>query len=226
MPGTRSRAHVFDASPLRETLDALVDFGRLSDGPVRLLVTAVDLETGEDVTFDSHAGGIQIEHLLASTAFPVAFTPVTIDGRVYVDPGVSANLPILPLFALGHADEVLCLALDLVTAPGKTPGSLDETVKRLHDLIFASQSRHALELLQGSSIKALSGKTAIVHLSYDGNEEEIGGKSLDYSTQSVRLRWAAGKAATQKVLTQWGNIILADAHPVYRLRGNELTRPD
>jgi NTE family protein len=122
-PGIPSPTHVFDPSPLRQTLGELADFGRLPDGPVRLLVTAVDLETGDDVTFDSHKGGIDVDHLLASAAFPTVFPPVSIDGRVYVDPGVSAKLPIAALFT--HKDaQLLCFALDLVMTHGECQSRL------------------------------------------------------------------------------------------------------
>ncbi|HEX2148511.1 MAG TPA: patatin-like phospholipase family protein [Pseudorhizobium sp.] len=169
-PGIPSPTHVFDPSPLRQTLGELVDFGRLPDGPVRLLVTAVD-GNGDDVTFDSHKGGIEVDHLLASAAFPIAFPPVSIDGRVYVDPGVSANLPIAPLFKHEDADNVLCLALDLVTAHGRVPKSLDDAVGRAQDLIFASQSRHALQRVIRSRNLSLPGKLAVLHLSYDGRNQ-------------------------------------------------------
>ncbi|WP_281433210.1 patatin-like phospholipase family protein [Pseudorhizobium tarimense] len=224
LPGTRSSAYLFDTSPLRKTLTELVDFGRLLDGPVRLLATAVDLETGEDVTFDSHAGGIELDHLMASAAFPIAFPPVKVDGRLCVDAGVSANLPIAPLFASNDADDVLCLAFDLVPARGRAPDSLDDAVKRAQDLIFASQSRHALQAITSSVTSDSSAKAAIVHLSYDGNDQEIGGKSLEFSAQSIRRRWAAGKAETAKVLARWAELNQGDGLSIFRLQGDQVKR--
>lgn len=202
LPGIPSPPHLFDTSPLRKTLIDLIDFGRLTDGPIRLLVTAVDVETGEDVVFDSHAGGIKVDHLMASTAFPIAFPPVAIEGRVYVDPGISTNLPVTPMFADGGQENVLCLALDLVSAVGKAPTSLDDAVGRAHDLIFASQSRHALREFMLSEPASPSGGAAIVHLAYGGKDQEIGGKSLDFSRSSIQQRWAAGKANVENVLRQ------------------------
>ncbi|MCF6371028.1 patatin-like phospholipase family protein [Rhizobium halophilum] len=224
LPGTRSSAHLFDTSPLRKTLCELVDFGRLSGGPVRLLVTAVDVETGEDVIFDSHAGGIEIDHVMASAAFPIAFPPVRVDERVCVDAGVSANLPIVPLFTSNDADNVLCLALDLITARGKVPDSLDDAVKRAQDLVFASQSRHALRAVTRSAPSDSSAKAAIVHLCYNGNDQEIGGKFFEFSAQSVRRRWSAGKAETEKVLAARADFDLTEDRSVYRLQGYELKR--
>lgn len=216
LPGVPSPPHLFDTSPLRETLIDLIDFGRLTAGPVQLLVTAVDVETGEDVVFDSHAGGINVDHLMASTAFPIAFAPVTIGGRVYVDAGVSTNLPVTPLFADSDGENVMCLALDLVSAVGRAPNSLDDAVGRAHDLIFASQSRHALRELMLSQPASPSGGAAIIHLAYGGEDQEIGGKSLDFSRSSIRQRWAAGKAGVEDVLRQRPQFRLSRGRTIYR----------
>ena len=195
-----SPSHIFDTSPLRATLEKLIDFGRLKDGPMRLLVTAVDAETGEDVVFDSHAGGVEVDHLMASTAFPIAFPPVHLGGKVYVDPGVSANLPIMPLFNAGKPQDVFCLALDLVSTVGKVPGSLSDAVGRAHDLVFGSQSRHALRQVRLAQQESPGGAT-VVHLAYCGREQEIGGKSLDFSRRSIQQRWAAGSEDTAHILS-------------------------
>ncbi len=44
---------LYDLSPLRSTLERLVDFDLLNTGTVRLTVVAVDLETGDEVLFDT-----------------------------------------------------------------------------------------------------------------------------------------------------------------------------
>jgi len=212
-----SPSHLFDTSPLRGTLMELIDFGRLTDGPIRLMVTAVDVETGEDVVFDSHAGGITVDHLMASTAFPIAFPPVHIEGKVYVDPGVSANLPIVPLFAAGKHGDVLCFALDLVSTVGKIPASLGDAVGRAHDLIFASQSRHALRQVMLSERASPSGGAAVVHLAYQGRDQEIGGKALDFSRNSIRQRWAAGKADAEHMLSSRARFDRAQGCAIYHL---------
>lgn len=157
-----SRPSMFDTDPMRRTLLELIDFDLLKNGPVRLQVTAVDVETGEDVVFDSHAGGIGVEHLMASTAFPIAFPPVSIEGRVYVDPGVSSNLPIAPLLPAGEPGEVLCLAVDLVDARGRCPRSLDNAIQRAQELVFSSQSRHALRAALMRSPDASRNQIAVI----------------------------------------------------------------
>lgn len=221
-PFVPSPPYLFDTSSLRATLMELIDFGRLNNGPMQVLVTAVDVESGEDVAFDSRAGGIDVEHLMASTAFPIAFPPIQIGDKVYVDPGVSANLPIVPIFATGDQQNVLCLALDLVSTVGRAPAFLDEAVGRAHDLIFGSQSRHALrQVMLAQQVSSSSGRAAVVHLAYQGRDQEIGGKALDFSRASIRQRWAAGKADVEQVLSNRERFYTDQGCRIYRLSEGE-----
>jgi NTE family protein len=77
-PWTDDQPSIFETSQLAITLEALVDFDRLNAGSCRYTATAVDLETGDDVVFDSTAIQIKPDHIRASAALPVAFPPVEI----------------------------------------------------------------------------------------------------------------------------------------------------
>nr|WP_315860254.1 patatin-like phospholipase family protein [Rhizobium leguminosarum] len=132
---------VLNTDPQRETLTRLIDFDLLGGGMVPLIVTAVDIETGEEVAFDSRRGSLTLDHIMASTAFPVVFPPVTIGDRTFFDPGIVSNLPLLTLFSKEPQEEVLCICLDLSPQRGQVPTSLDETVRRATDVLFGSQSR-------------------------------------------------------------------------------------
>src|SRR5207244_110395 len=81
-------------------------------------------------------------------AFPVAYPPVEIGGRLLVDPGVSANLPLRVVLGERPVSPTLCIAVDLVSPAGGRPDSIGDAVQRAQDILFASHSRHALEALQ------------------------------------------------------------------------------
>ncbi|MEX5631385.1 patatin-like phospholipase family protein [Parafrankia sp. FMc2] len=73
----------------------------------RLIVVAVDAETGDWVAFDRDSGVHLVDAVAASSALPGVFPPVTVDHRRYVDGGmrsvINADL------AEGH-ERVLVLA--------------------------------------------------------------------------------------------------------------------
>jgi NTE family protein len=54
----------------------------------RLLIAAVDAESGELRVFDRDSGVSLLEAVAASCAVPLVWPPITIDGRRYVDGGV------------------------------------------------------------------------------------------------------------------------------------------
>jgi NTE family protein len=54
----------------------------------RLVIVAVDAETGEPRRFDRESGVSLVDAVAASCAVPGIWPPVTIDGRRYVDGGV------------------------------------------------------------------------------------------------------------------------------------------
>lgn len=75
------------------------DFNKL---PIPFLCIASDIETGEEVVLNK---GYLAEAMLASSAFPTLFSPVEIDGRLFVDGGITNNYPI---------DEIKKLGADII----------------------------------------------------------------------------------------------------------------
>jgi NTE family protein len=73
----------------------------------RLIITAVDAETGEARNFDHDSGVTLVDAVAASCAVPLVWPPITIGGRRYIDGGVRsvANADL----AAG-ADRVVVLA--------------------------------------------------------------------------------------------------------------------
>ena len=73
---------------MKELIERYVDFSKLKNGPIRLLVSAVNVETAELEVFDSYADDLTAEHILASGSLPPSFPWTTINGRHYWDGGI------------------------------------------------------------------------------------------------------------------------------------------
>ena len=108
-PGGRFRASwarmfvrgskVFENSGLRNLIETTLGSStRIEDAQVPLGIVATDLESGTERVFTA---GPLTEPVLASAAMPGVYPPVAIEGRQYIDGGVTNNVPIAPAVALG-----------------------------------------------------------------------------------------------------------------------------
>jgi NTE family protein len=89
--------HLIADAPIRRLVEKHLTFERLEDAPTALHVVATDVITGRDRVFSS---GPAAPAILASAAIPGVFPPVVIDGRPYMDGGVTDNTPVAHAVAL------------------------------------------------------------------------------------------------------------------------------
>lgn len=91
----------------RRWLEQQLGTNRIEHAPTPLVLVGTDLRTGGAVAIDS---GDVVTGILASSAFPGVYPPVTINGRTLVDGGVVADIP-LDLTAAAGAASALVLQM-------------------------------------------------------------------------------------------------------------------
>lgn len=92
------RTGIFAQAPLKTFIEQNLPpdvrtFGDLASG-VSLYVTAASLQTGALYLFGEDESASLVDALLASSAFPGGFPPVSYGGWQYADGGIIANVPI------------------------------------------------------------------------------------------------------------------------------------
>jgi len=107
-------------------------------------VVATDLLTGEPVVLSR---GPLVEHLLASSAIPFVFPPVTVDGRALVDGSVSAHVPLLLAEKLG-ARTLVVFDTGYPCKLEKLPATPFESTLHLMSIILHRQPSGILSLLE------------------------------------------------------------------------------
>jgi len=144
--GTEQSLSYYDTSPLKETLERLVDFDRINDLKTRLSVGAVGVTSGNFTYFDNFefkkfGKKIGPEHIMASGALPPGFPAVVIDGEHYWDGGIATNTPLDYVLDAETSRDLLIFQVDLFSARGPLPGSMLDAAEREKDIRFSSRTR-------------------------------------------------------------------------------------
>ncbi len=92
----------------------------------RLIITAVDAETGEARNFDRDSGVSLADAVAASCAVPLVWPPITIDGRRYIDGGVRS--PVNADLAVGCEGVVVLAPLAMAL---RRSGRVDSQIASL-----------------------------------------------------------------------------------------------
>ncbi|MBX3594872.1 patatin-like phospholipase family protein [Sphingomonas sp.] len=225
-PGTPEALSFYDTAPLRETLDSLVDWDLLNDGPIRLSVGAVELASGNFRYFDTREERIDARHIMASGALPPGLPPVEIDGALYWDGGLVSNTPLTHV--LDHQEaSTLIFQVDLFSARAPLPRTITDVMAREKEIRFSSRTRQVTDermrlRKEREAIRALLARlpddfaddpdvaalraaadekpVSLVHLIYRANAWEGGSRDFEFSTRSMREHWRAGEAAVAETI--------------------------
>jgi NTE family protein len=117
------------------------DFDRL---PIPFRAVAADLATSDPVVLGS---GSLARAIRASMSIPGAFAPVEIDGRLLVDGGVAANLPVGIAIGLG-ADRIIAVDISTPLDPAEPVESLFGVIDRMSAFLTVGNLEDDLALLR------------------------------------------------------------------------------
>lgn len=221
-------ASFYDTRELADTLNDLIDFDYLNaDGGIRLTVNALQVTSGTLRCFDNRDLDIHVDHIRASGALPPGFPPVRIDGELYWDGGLYSNTPLETVLDDPSQVDTLCFMVDLWSADGEEPTTLDQVQTRQKDVTFASRSqRHLADYVathklqqklrelysalpaeqrtpeQTRELEALGcGSTLhVVRLPYAGRDWNMAAKDINFSQGSIDWRWDQGYQDAQRAL--------------------------
>ena len=145
-PGSPQSQSYYDTTPLKKTLERLVDFDRINDLKTRLSVGAVSVTTGnfryfDNLEFKKLGKKIGPEHIMASGALPPGFPSIEIEGEHYWDGGIASNTPLDYVLDQESRQDLLIFQVDLFSARGPLPHSLLEAAEREKDIRFSSRTR-------------------------------------------------------------------------------------
>ena len=228
----------YDTSPLKSTLERLVDFDRINACEARFSVGAVNVRTGNSVYFDNTRQRIGPEHIMASGALPPGFAPVSIDGDDYWDGGIVSNTPLQYVLDTHPRNEPLVvLQVDLFNARGEMPRNMAGVMERQKDITYSSRTRMNTDALAANmnlqqavadliaklpaslrtdaSVAAVCAQLThqpidIFHLIYRDKPYELESKDYEFSRAAVEEHWETG-ARDMRVTLAHPETLRADA---------------
>ncbi|MCF7752153.1 patatin-like phospholipase family protein [Bacillus subtilis subsp. subtilis] len=159
--------------------------GRFDDLPIPFRAVATDINTGAPVVL---AQGSLPMAMRASMSLPGIFRPVVIDGRVLVDGGVSNQVPIDVVRAMG-ADRVI--AVDVGTPLSVLDGnaSLVDVIGQLSGFLTTRSAQHQLDSLGPDDLLIapdLTGKVATGDFDKAPEALRIGQQAADAAAPALR----------------------------------------
>jgi NTE family protein len=226
-PGAPEALSIYDTAPLHATLENLIDFDLINEGPIRLSVEAVDLRTGNFAYFDNRKQTIGPEHIMASAALPPGFPPVEIDGQHFWDGGLVSNTPLRYVLEETPRPDMIVFQVDLFSARGPMPRTINEVAEREKDIRFSSRTRlntddfrrtqtmrravhRLLDKLPDSmrddpDVRILNelqcnAAVTIVQLIHRRKNHFTQSKDYEFSRQSIGEHWSAGIADARQTL--------------------------
>jgi NTE family protein len=218
-PGTMEATSAYDTSPLRATLERLIDFDRINASRMRLSVGTVNVRSGNFVYFDTTTHTIGPEHIMASAALPPGFPAVEIEGEHYWDGGLVSNTPLQWVVDSHPHLDTLAFQVDLWNARGEPPRTMAEVATRQKEIQYSSRTRAGTDnfkyvqrvrramadLIEKLPQDLQDGPEAqllrpvgdhkvynIVHLIYRARNYEGHSKDYDFSRASMQEHWRAG----------------------------------
>lgn len=202
--GTGGNPSFYDLGPMRRSLTELVDFDLLNSGAVRFQLMAVDVETGQEVPFDTARERIEPDHVVASAGLIPDFAPVEIGGRALVDGGLADNVPSDLVLLEEPGGPVALFAVDLYPSAAPRPRTVAMATQRIVDLIYRSQTDRTLRAMRAIwELRAGPHPGAVYRLEYPDTPGEVSLKSYDFSASSLQRRWAQGERDMRAALRLW-----------------------
>ena len=223
------KASYYDTTPLRATLERLVDFDRINAGGMRFSVGAVNVGTGNFAYFDTTTDRIKPEHVMASGSLPPGFPATEVNGQYYWDGGLVSNTPLQWVLDGQTRKDTLAFQIDLWSAHGVLPHDLTEVDVRHKDITYSSRTRTATdqykqtqklriaiahllkeipdEFRKGKHAKLLQQEADekvcnIVHLVYRARSYEGIAKDFLFSRRMMEEHWESGYDDGRRALAE------------------------
>lgn len=188
-------------NPLRDLLVELVDFDAVRKSPVKVFVSATNVETGRAHVWDKRV--MTADHVMASACLPWLFQAVEIDGVPYWDGGFTGNPALWPLFDTCESDDVVLVQINPVRRPG-APRTARDIINRVNEITFNASLLRDLRavdfvtrLIEAERLDGTGYRKMLIHaIADEAALGELGASSkLNVEPEFIGMLFDKGRAA-------------------------------
>lgn len=179
--------HLYDITPLKNTLKEYTDFEKLKDPKnPRLIVTSTDIQSGKACIFDSRRNNIDAEHVIASAGYPFYGISWTQIGDRYLwDGTLLNNTPLTEVIdASPRQDKKVYIVNLFPQRQDEIPKNMMESWHRARDIMHTDKTDHTVRMS-----RVISRQIALIKEMHDiieasnldkGSEEKFSLLKLEY----------------------------------------------
>lgn len=132
-------------NPLRELIEAVVDFETVRACSNPLFVSATNVHTGKLRVFPREK--LSADVVMASACLPQLFRAVEIDGVPYWDGGYMGNPTLFPLFRATETEDIVIVQINPLERR-ETPTASREIMNRINEITFNSSLMGELRAIE------------------------------------------------------------------------------
>ena len=200
--------------PIRDILDAAIDFDRLrrSSG-IKLFIAATNVRSGKVKIFQNK--DMSSDVLLASACLPFLFQAVEIDGEHYYDGGYMGNPCIYPLIYGCDSSDVLIVQINPLSRE-EIPTSARDIMDRVNEISFNSSLMREMRavhfvsrLIDSGALDSTQYKRTWIHMiEADEQIKKLGASSkLNAAPEFLNYLKSIGRETAEKWLgSYWENV--------------------
>ena len=147
--------YFYDHRPLAKTLERYIDYSKLrpqekkNSTGLHLILTAVNVLTAAPIIFDSNKQSISVNHLLATSAYPLYGLPwVEVSDGVYAwDGSLLSNTPLREVIEASPVnDKKVIIVENYPKNIDSLPKNIPEVYHRARDIIFSDKTLHSVKM--------------------------------------------------------------------------------
>lgn len=143
-----NKPFLYDNTPLKNMVKDFVDFKKLNKSSPRIILTSVDIQKGQSVSFDSKKTQIDEDHIMASAGYPfygISWTKK--DNRYLWDGSLLSNTPLREAIDSSPiADKSVYIVSLFPRTQEDLPTNMLESWHRARDIMHSDKTQHNVKM--------------------------------------------------------------------------------